>query len=133
MPSPFQFQPQSFHTPGLARQVQLEQRPHFMRFHATRSEALLWSQLRGKRLGVVFRRQVIIGTHIVDFLAPSVRLVVEVDGDAYHAQRSAADAARDAKLRRGGYRALRLPASLVERRLGEAVARVREALGQCLG
>ena len=87
-----------------------------MRFHPTPSEALLWSQLRGKRLGVVFRRQVIIGSHIVDFLAPSVRLVVEVDGDSYHAQRSAADAARDAKLRRGGYSVLRIEASVVERK-----------------
>lgn len=75
------------------------------------------------------RRQVIVGSYIVDFMAPAAALVVEVDGDGYHAGRVAADRSRDQKLRRAGYVVLRLPASLVERRLGEAVALVREALG----
>ena len=46
---------------------------------------------------------------IVDFLALSARLVVEVDG-GYHAQRGRADARRDEKLRRAGYRVLRVRA-----------------------
>jgi len=77
---------------------------------------------------VQFRRQVVIGAHIVDFCAPSVRLVVEVDGDALHAERVAADQRRDGKLAAAGYAVLRLPASLVERRLEEAVRLVRAAL-----
>jgi very-short-patch-repair endonuclease len=117
-----------FVTPGLARQVLIEQRAHFMRFHPTPSEALLWSQLRGRQLGVQFRRQVVVGTHIVDFCAPAVRLVVEVDGDAYHAERAAADGRRDAKLAAAGYRVLRLPASLVEHRLEDAVRLVQQAV-----
>lgn len=117
-----------FLTPGLARQVLFEQRAHFMRFHLTPSEALLWSQLRGRRLGVQFRRQVVIGQRIVDFCAPAVRLVVEVDGDAYHAERAAADSRRDGKLAAAGYTVLRLPASLVARQLAEAVAMVREGI-----
>lgn len=91
-----------------------------MRFHPTPSEALLWSQLRGRRLGVQVRRQVVIGAPIVDFCAAAVRPVVEVDGDAYHEEREAADGRRDGKLVAAGYRVLRLPASLVERRLEEA-------------
>jgi very-short-patch-repair endonuclease len=100
-----------------------------MRHHPTYSEALLWSALRGQRLGVQFRRQQVIGEHIVDFLARQVALVVEVDGDALHAHVAAADERRDAKLRRAGYRVLRIPASLVEGDLTAAVALVREALG----
>jgi very-short-patch-repair endonuclease len=53
-----------------------------MRAFPTRSEALLWQALRGHQLGVRFRRQVVLHTFIVDFLAPSVGLVVEVDGGA---------------------------------------------------
>jgi very-short-patch-repair endonuclease len=121
--------PPLFITPGLAREVTLQQRAHFMRFHPTPSEALLWSRLRGRRLGVQFRRQVVVGSHIVDFMAPAAGLVVEVDGDGYHSGRVAADRCRDEKLRRAGYAVLRLPASLVERRLADAVALVREALG----
>jgi very-short-patch-repair endonuclease len=77
---------------------------------------------------VQFRRQVIIGSHIVDFCAPAASLIVEVDGDLYHATRVSADRCREQKLIRAGYTVVRVPASLVERRLDEAVALVRAAL-----
>jgi very-short-patch-repair endonuclease len=86
-----------------------------MRFSPTYSEALLWSRLRARKLGVTFRRQAVIGSSIFDFVAPAARLIVEVDGDAYHAARSGADRRRDEKLGRLGYRVVRVPASLVER------------------
>jgi len=99
-----------------------------MRFGATPSEAALWRELRGGRLGVVFRRQVpLLGRYIADFCAPAACLVVEVDGP-WHGSRETADARRDEALRRAGYRVLRLPAALVERDPEAAVARVREAL-----
>jgi hypothetical protein len=44
-------------------------------------------------------------------------LVVEVDGDVLHAHQGGADARRDEKLRRAGFRVLRIPASVVERDL----------------
>ena len=69
-----------------------------------------------------------LGRFIVDFVAPSARLIVEVDG-GWHAGRDAADARRDAALGRLGCRVLRLPAELVEREVEVAVARVRDALG----
>ena len=98
-----------------------------LRSHLTDTEQLLWAGLRGGRLGVGFRRQVPIGRFIVDFLAPAVRLVVEVDG-GYHASRRAADARRDQKLARLGYRVLRIDAELVRRSPEEALALVRRAL-----
>jgi len=102
------------------------------RQHLTWSERLLWQQIRSGRLGVVFRRQVPVLApgvgFIADFLAPSRRLIVEVDGAAWHRGRKAADARRDRKLARLGYRVLRLDAGLVERDVEEAVRRVREAL-----
>lgn len=99
-----------------------------MRFALTPSEAILWSRLRARQLGVQFRRQYVIGRFIVDFAAPSERLVVEVDG-GYHERRSGSVARREAALRRAGWRVLRLPAALVEQRLEDAVAPVEEALG----
>ena len=98
-----------------------------MRLAPTESEALLFSAIRGRRLGVVFRRQVPLAGYIVDFLAPAARLVVEVDG-AYHARRVRADARRDRVLEGLGYRVLRLEAELVLRDLAGAVERVRAAL-----
>ena len=62
------------------------------------TEELLWARIRGRRLGVLFRRQVpVLRRFIADFLAAAQRLVTEVDG-AYHGQRGAADARRDAAL-----------------------------------
>jgi very-short-patch-repair endonuclease len=101
-----------------------------MRASLTPSEAALWAAIRGNQLGVRFRRQVVIGSSfIADFAAPSVRVVVEVDG-GYHTERRAADARRDRKLRRLGWRVVRLDARLVVERLSEAVARIRAMLGQ---
>jgi very-short-patch-repair endonuclease len=104
-------------------------RARAMRAAPTTTEALLWEELRGGRLGVGFRRQVPIGRYIVDFCAPGARLVVEVDG-GYHERRVRADARRDRALGRAGYRVLRLPAEMVQHRIGEAVAAVRAALVQ---
>lgn len=97
-----------------ARKQLLLARARFMRHHPTYSEALLWSPIRARRLGVQLRRQQVIGRHIVDFLARKASLVVEVDGDALHAQHLAADTRRDEKLPCAGYWVLRIPASVVE-------------------
>jgi leucyl-tRNA synthetase len=100
-----------------------------MRQAPTSSERLLWAELSGGKLGVWFRRQVVIGASIVDFMAPARKLVVEVDG-GYHSdvRRQRADARRDKRLERAGYRVLRLPAELVLSELPQAVQQVRNAL-----
>jgi very-short-patch-repair endonuclease len=110
-------------------QIALHQHAQRMRSWQTPSEARLWEAIRGKKLGVHFRRQVVIGRCIVDFLAPAVRLVVEVDGE-YHQRRLKADARRDETLRRLGYRVLRLDSALVLNELAVAVERVRVAVGR---
>ena len=81
------------------------------------------------QLGVAFRRQVPVLGFIVDFLAPSIRLVVEVDG-GYHARRETADAGPDRKLARAGYRIVRLRAQLVVYDLPTALLAVRHALSE---
>lgn len=108
----------------LKRQILLTQRAHEMRRQPTPSEAVLWAKISRNQLGVAFRRRVLIGSrYIVDFLAPGIKLAVEVDGP-YHARRAVADARREHVLRRLGYRVLRLDADLVLTRLAEAVERV---------
>lgn len=114
--------------PCLARTQQLAQRAASMRSELNPAEAALWSALSRRQLGVTFRRQVVVlGRYIADFLAPSVKVIVEVDG-GYHGRRAAADARRDEKLRRAGYRVVRVPAELVLRAPQEAVALVQRAL-----
>ncbi|MBK8255263.1 MAG: DUF559 domain-containing protein [Polyangiaceae bacterium] len=94
-----------------------------------RARRSLWGALRGSQVGVMFRRQVVIGPCIVDSCAPSVRLVVEVDG-GYHSARSRADERRNRALKRLGYTVLRLSAEMVITDTGQAVEAVRRAVGQ---
>jgi len=48
------------------------------------AEVILWSKLRSKGLnGCKFRRQYSIGSYIVDFYCPQIKLVIEVDGDSH--------------------------------------------------
>ncbi len=59
----------------------LKHKAHRLRENMTDTERLLWSRLRRKQiLGVQFYRQKPIGNYIVDFYAPKMKLVVEVDG-----------------------------------------------------
>ena len=105
----------------------LDLHAHTMRQAPTDSEARLWRALRSSQLGVAFRRQVPLLGFIADFYAPSVRLVVEVDG-GYHARRVSADARRDRKLTRAGYRVVRVQAELVTRDLPAALRAILQAL-----
>ncbi len=104
-------------------------RAHGMRGCPTRSEEALWRALCGSQLGVAFRRQVPFGPFILDFLAPSARLAVEVDGPV-HLLRRAADARKERALRRAGYRLVRVDAELVLRDLPAVLTLIREALLQ---
>jgi len=109
-----------------AARLELFARQH--RSRPTESEAALWSALKARRLGVSFRRQVpVAGLFIADFLAPSIKLIVEVDG-AIHARKPGPDARRDTKLQRAGFRIIRVGAQLVLSDLPAAVALVRAAL-----
>lgn len=76
-----------------------------MRHHPTRPGPAPWQYLKASQLGVGFRRQLVIGAHIVDSLAPSVRLVVEVDG-GYHDERVRLDVGAGAEVGAGGYGAV---------------------------
>ena len=84
----------------------LEERARAMRFSPTRSEEWLWRRLSGSKTGFAFRRQLVIGPHIVDFACTKARLVVEVDG-ASHEGRGRHDPARDRALAKLGWCVLR--------------------------
>ncbi len=81
-----------------------------LRKDMTDAEQALWSRIRRKQiLGIQFYRQKPIGPYIVDFYAPAVGLVIEVDGGQHfetaHAKR---DAVRDSILAGQGLKVLRV-------------------------
>ena len=80
-----------------------------LRSNLTDAEQRLCSRLRRKQLhGVQFYRQRPVGRYIIDFLAPSAMLAIEVDG-SQHMQGvgKARDEARDARLRSLGIQVMR--------------------------
>lgn len=94
------------------RRQLLEARAHGLRSAPTWSEQALGRLLA--ELGLAVRRQLVVGGFVADFAVPAAKLLIEVDGP-WHARRRAADARRDRKLVRLGWRVLRLEAELVRR------------------
>jgi very-short-patch-repair endonuclease len=90
------------------------QRARGLRAATTDAERKLWYQLRDRRFaGWKFRRQVPIGSWVVDFLCKERRLVIELDG-GQHCECSR-DRRRDADLNQRGYVVLRFWNSDVNR------------------
>jgi very-short-patch-repair endonuclease len=78
-----------------------------LRRNQTEVEASLWQSLRSHRLGDIhFRRQHAIGPYVVDFCAPSLKLVIELDG-SQHLDQEKHDIGRTAYLESKGYQVLR--------------------------
>ena len=100
------------------------------RGNPTEAEALLWTQLRGRRLeGLKFRRQHALGAFILDFYCASARLVVEVDGGV-HRDVVATDQARDRELTSAGYRVVRVSNTRVFEEMAGVLNDIRAAAGQ---
>ena len=79
-----------------------------MRHAPTPWEHELWQELRAKRFSEIkFKRQQVIGPYIVDFVALSRKLVIELDGGQHDSQRDY-DSRRGAFLRANGYAVLRI-------------------------
>lgn len=100
-----------------------------LRNNTTRSEKILWENLRNKKLGVRFRRQVIILNYIVDFCCPSEKLVVELDGKYhYRPGQQEIDKYRDEQISDQGYRILRIDSSRVFTDLTAVIAEIYQNL-----
>ena len=80
-----------------------------LRRHATEYEERLWWKLRElKRVGYHWRQQAPFRGYYLDFVEHTAQIVVELDGSQHGlAENRRRDAARDALLRREGYRVLR--------------------------
>ena len=100
-----------------------------MRRESTPFERKLWLALRAKRWnGAKFRRQMVIGSYIVDFSCRLPRkLVVEVDGDTHGLQQSY-DMRRTADLIARGYEVLRFTNSDVGGNIDGVLLTIEKAL-----
>ena len=86
-------------------------------------ERRLWKILRDRRLeGLKFRRQVVLGRYIVDFVCLRHRLIVEADGPTHDGR--VEDAERDAWLVDQGFRVLRFPNQQIENQPNEVLTTI---------
>jgi very-short-patch-repair endonuclease len=76
-----------------------------LRKNPTEAEKHLWHILRGKGMGVKFRRQAVIGRYIVDFVCFEKKLVIEIDGGQHHQNQN--DVKRDEWLKSQGFDVIR--------------------------
>ena len=88
----------------------LKPKARALRTNLTDAEQRLWNRLRRKQIsGVQFYRQKPIGDYIVDFFAPAIRLVIEVDGGQHFQSANAEyEKQRSKYLEQLGFRGLRL-------------------------
>ncbi|MCW8469346.1 DUF559 domain-containing protein [Fluoribacter gormanii] len=84
----------------------LRQRARDLRKNSTDAERHLWCYLRANRLGFKFKRQVLIGEYIVDFVCLEKRLIIELDG-GQHSDNQMYDAKRTDWLMTRGFKVLR--------------------------
>ena len=97
-----------FKTANADRYMILKCNANKNRNEPTIAEAFLWKQLKGKRLGVKFLRQVPILDFIADFACLEQKIIIEVDGE-YHmtADQQKDDQARSARLQKMGFKVIR--------------------------
>ncbi len=99
------------------------------RENPTEAERILWKLLKGKQLGVTFRRQHIIGQYIADFSAPAIKLLIEVDG-RYHQlpEQQVSDEQRTQYLESKGYTIIRFSNDQVVADINNTIAIIKEKI-----
>lgn len=79
-----------------------------LRNDMTPAEKILWRYLKNDALGVRFRRQFGIGSYIVDFCIPTLKIVIELDGNTHDSKEAKAyDKIRDDYIRAAGFTVIR--------------------------
>jgi len=106
----------------------LRTRARDLRLHSTEAERVLWRRLSARKVaGVRFNRQVPIGPFICDFVARSMKLIVEIDG-GQHAIEVEQDAQRTRFLAGQGSRVIRFWNNDVMERIEGVILEIERAI-----
>lgn len=105
----------------------MKERRQLLREQSPLSEKRLWEHLRKSQLdGIKFRRQTSIGKFVVDFYAPSLKLVIEIDGDSHFVDGAQEyDEARTAAIESLGLTVLRFTNDEVTQDIDGVLERIR--------
>jgi leucyl-tRNA synthetase len=100
-----------------------------MRANPTKAEAILWRQLKSKKLDVKFRQQHLIDDFIVDFVCLSKKLIIEVDGKIHDTQ-VLKDRERTEILEKLGYKVIRFTNEEVVSSVDAVVTKIKNELSK---
>lgn len=97
----------------------------------TLGEIALWREIKGKKLGIHFSRQIPIDQFIVDFYCKDLQLAIEVDG-AIHFEKGQPekDAKRQKRLESLGVTVIRFSDLDVKNNLDWVLEEIKEAVKQ---
>ncbi len=98
-----------------------------LRQEKTRTEKILWKELRNKKLETKFRRQHPIDKFILDFYAPEIKLAIELDGST-HKENKEYDKTRTEYLEFKNIKVLRFWNSEIETNLEKVLKIIREKI-----
>ena len=106
----------------LQARIKQVKRARKLRRQMSLPEVLLWKVLQTRPGGFKFRKQFPFENITADFACLERRLIIEVDGEHHsYGDRPRKDDARDAMLKRAGFRVLRLPAKDVLKNMDGAI------------
>lgn len=89
-----------------------------LRKNMTLGEVLLWQEIRGRKLGFQFHRQIPIQNYIVDFYFHELHLAIEIDGSSHnHPEVAVNDLERQSELEDAGVQFLRFEETEVRKDL----------------
>ena len=95
----------------------LVDRAREMRKEQTPEEGKLW-HLYLKKLEPCFSRQKLLGTYLVDFYCPKLKLVIEIDGEQHYLEENVAyEKRREDYFQKEGYKILRFYNSDINKKL----------------
>ncbi|MBL7961948.1 DUF559 domain-containing protein [bacterium] len=105
-----------------------------LRNHATRSERLLWSQLKNKQVsGFKFRRQHGVGPYIIDFYCPEAKLAIEIDGSSHDSEEARKnDERRQVFIEEFNIRFLRFSDTELFENMNKVIEKIKEELNRVL-
>ncbi|MDF4220769.1 DUF559 domain-containing protein [Maribacter sp. M208] len=98
-----------------------------LRNNMTLGEIALWREIKGKKLGYKFSRQIPIDQYIVDFYCKDLQLAIEVDGSIHFKEgHEEKDKKRQARLASLGVNMIRFSDSDVKNNLSTVLGEIKE-------
>ncbi|HAF78496.1 DNA methylase [Maribacter sp. 6B07] len=98
-----------------------------LRNNMTLGEIALWREIKGKKLGYKFSRQIPIDQYIVDFYCKDLQLAIEVDGSIHFKEgHEEKDRKRQARLASLGVNMIRFSDSDVKNNLSSVLEEIKE-------